>query len=85
VYGCVTTIIDRLSLFIDRPSLFIDRLSLFIDRPSLFIDRLSLFIDRPPLLSIARHYYRSPATIIDRVCHANRASNLLIMIIAPRV
>jgi hypothetical protein len=23
-------------------------------------------IDRPPLLSIARHYYRSPAIIIDR-------------------
>ncbi|MEG4812810.1 hypothetical protein QUA82_35700 [Microcoleus sp. F8-D3] len=58
--------IDRPSLFIDRPPLFIDRPPLFIDRPPLFIDRPSLFIDRPPLLSIARHYYRSPAIIIDR-------------------
>ncbi|MEG4867217.1 hypothetical protein QUA97_28120 [Microcoleus sp. CZ3-B2] len=72
---------------IDRPPLFIDRrhyLSIVrhdyrasatqIDRPSLFIDRPSLFIDRPPPRSIVRHPDRSQ-------CHANRASNLLIMII----
>ncbi|MEG5042826.1 MULTISPECIES: hypothetical protein [unclassified Microcoleus] len=43
--------------------------------PATVIDRPPLFIDRPSLLSIARHYYRSQ-------CHANRANNLLIMIIA---
>jgi len=56
------------------PATVIDRPPLFIDRPPLFIDRPPLFIDRPPLF-IARHYYRSQ-------CHANRANNLLIMIIA---
>ena len=53
----------------------IERPSLFIERPSLFIERPPLFIERPPLLSSARHYYRAQ-------CHANRANNLLIMIIA---
>ncbi|MEG4805110.1 hypothetical protein QUB63_33070 [Microcoleus sp. ARI1-B5] len=35
----------------------------------------AIIIERPSLLSSVRHYYRAQ-------CHANRANNLLIMIIA---
>jgi hypothetical protein len=45
------------------------------------IDRPPAIIDRPRLLSIARDYYRSPATVYRSPATPDRANHLLIMII----
>jgi hypothetical protein len=50
--------------------------------PAIIYRSPATVIDRPPLLSIARHYLLIARHYYRSQCHANRANNLLIMIIA---
>jgi hypothetical protein len=79
--------IARHYLSIARHYLSIARHYLSIARHYLSIARYcyrspATVIDRPPLLSIARHYLLIARHYYRSQCHANRANNLLIMIIA---